>query len=235
MKSCTKEYIRDISARFIFLVLLPAAILSALVFLNWSAYAGFKENHTDGDDAGKNQISASDRKLSEPDSPIHYVQTNGAWKDLPYSEGTIETYGCGLTAAATYISWITHDSSYTPETLYNAVGDSCLTDGVNDMRKFCKYISDNYPVTCSDQLWDIDDAAMRAINGDCLFASVKGSLKEGHREYGGHIVLIYRIDANGVWIADPGDSTYTGVMSFDRFYEVLGNEDNYFYALTLNK
>lgn len=181
------------------------------------------------------QVEASDLSLNDPDYPIHYVQTNEAWKDLPYSEGTIETYGCGLTAAATYISWITHDASYTPETLYRQVGNSCLTDGVNDMRKFCSYISANYPVTCSYQLWNIDEAAKYGIDGSCLFASVKGKLEEGHREYGGHIVLIYRIDDKGVWISDPGDSTYTGVMSFDRFYEVFGNGDSYFYALTLNR
>ena len=166
--------------------------------------------------------------------PPHYLQINEKWKDLPYSKETIETYGCGLTCAASYICWVTQDPSYNVETLYQSVGDSCLTDGVNDMGKFCEYISKNYNVTVSGQEWKNDVAKNALRDGDMMFASMSGELIPGHKNYGGHIVLIYKWDDKGIWVMDPDDPDSEIPISEQRFDEIFGY-DQYFYLLHVNR
>lgn len=162
--------------------------------------------------------------------PPHYTQTDERWKDLPYSSGTVETYGCGLTAAASYVSYILQDPNYTVVNLYNEVGNSCLTGGVNDMGKFCQYLSSTYGVGCSEQYWSTDRAKKDLSNGCCLFASVSGSIEEGYRSYGGHVVLVYKWDDRGIWISDPGDSSFEVPISEERFDQVFNGQ--YFYSLS---
>lgn len=164
--------------------------------------------------------------------PPHYVQMDERWKDLPYSKGTVETYGCGLTAAASYVSYVLQDPNYTVQSLYSEVGDSCLTGDVNDMRKFCQYISATYGVSCSDQYWDVSRAKADLQSGMCLFASVSGSIEEGYRNYGGHVVLIYKWDDQGIWISDPGDPSFEVPISEERFDTVF--QGQYFYSLCYN-
>lgn len=177
--------------------------------------------------------SVKDTAIKVP-YPPHYLQIDEKWKNLPYSKETIETYGCGLTCAASYICWVTQDPSYTVETLYKAVGDSCLTDNVNDMSKFGQYISTNYNVTVSGQEWENDVAKNALRNGDMLFASMSGELIPGHKSYGGHIVLIYKWDDQGIWVMDPDDPDSEVPISEQRFDEVFGY-DQYFYLLHVNR
>lgn len=169
--------------------------------------------------------------LAENSDPIHYLQTDKKWKNMPYSEGTIGTYGCGLTAAASYISWITKDASYTPVSLHKAVGDSCLTDGVNDMGKFCEYIHQTYEDEYKPQTWNIEEAKQDLRDGYCLFASVYTGLREEGKQYEGHIVLVYKWDDRGIWIMDPYDKDYKGAMSEEKFNDVFSDGRSYFYAI----
>lgn len=170
-------------------------------------------------------------KMAEDADPIHYVQTDKRWANMPYGEGSIATHGCGLTAAASYISWVTKDASYTPISLHEAVGDSCLTDGVNDMGKFCEYIHSTYGDEYKQQTWNIDEAKQDLKQGYCLFASVYTGLRAEGKQYEGHIVLVYRWDDSGIWIMDPYDKDYEGAMSEDKFDAVFSDGRSYFYAI----
>lgn len=161
--------------------------------------------------------------------PPHYVQTDPQWKDLPYSSGTIESHGCGLTACASYLCYALQDPNYNVASLYNEVGNSCLTGDVNDMGKFCQYISSTYGISCSEQYWDTARAVQDLRDGKCLFASIVGSIEEGYRYYGGHVVLIYKIDESGVWISDPGDETFNVPISEGRFHSAFYG--SYFYSV----
>ena len=161
--------------------------------------------------------------------PPHYVQTDPQWKDLPYSSGTIESHGCGLTACASYLCYALQDPNYNVASLYNEVGNSCLTGGVNDMGKFCQYISSTYGVSCSEQYWDTARAIQDLRDGKCLFASIVGSIEEGYRYYGGHVVLIYKIDESGIWISDPGDPSFNVPISEGRFHSAFYG--SYFYSV----
>lgn len=209
------------------LVTIQALIISiATMFVD-------SQKHVEVPDNQVQSISTiNDVAIKVPDPP-HYLQIDEKWKDLPYSKETIETYGCGLTCAASYICWVTQDPSYTVETLYKAVGDSCLTDNVNDMSKFGQYISTHYNVTVSGQEWENDVAKKALRNGDMMFASISGELIPGHKSYGGHIVLVYKWDDKGIWVMDPDDPDSEIPISEQRFDEVFGH-DQYFYLLHLN-
>lgn len=166
---------------------------------------------------------------SMPDSPPHYVQTDPLWSGYPYGSGTVETHGCGLTCVASYISYITNDSSYQVDDLLKEVGNDCLTADVNDMGKFCDFLKSEYLVECTTQLWILDTAKDYLKNGYMLFASMEGTLMDGYRDYEGHIVLVYRWDEDGIWVMDPGDSTFNSPLTEDQFDSVFRGE--YFYAI----
>lgn len=217
-----KKFIAALAA--IFAVGCLALALTACTVNSKNAHAGSSAVHAQ-------KAEKVYDSLAENSDPIHYVQTDKKWKNMPYSEGTIGTYGCGLTAAASYISWITRDASYTPVSLHQAVGDSCLTDGVNDMGKFCEYIHQTYGDEYKPQTWNIDEAKQDLREGYCLFASVYTGLRAEGKQYEGHIVLVYKWDDSGIWIMDPYDKDYEGAMSEEKFNDVFSDGRSHFYAI----
>ena len=71
-----------------------------------------------------------------------YLQTEGRWGALPYAGDDIATSGCGLTSAAMAYTRLTGEE-WTPLRLALTVGDTCTTDGLNDMQKFCAWMRAN--------------------------------------------------------------------------------------------
>lgn len=164
--------------------------------------------------------------------PSHYCQNDARWKNLSYSSGTVETYGCGLTCVAWYISYITQDFEYGVDDLLNEVGNSCLDDDVNDMGKFCEYLESEYNIVATEQIWEVEEAKQLLENGYMLFASMDGQLMLGYRNYQGHIVLVYLKQDGNIYVMDPGDSSFNVPISEQRFDEVFTGE--YFYGVTTN-
>ena len=76
-----------------------------------------------------------DRPIAEGNSMPLWLQTDPQWDYIPYAGGTIGDNGCGLTCAAMAVKYMTLQD-ITPLTLASFVGDTCLTDGVNDPGKF---------------------------------------------------------------------------------------------------
>lgn len=133
-----------------------------------------------------------------------YLQKDQQWSESVYSAGTIGSYGCGLTAAAMAVCYLTTDH-VTPKDLLSHVGSECLTDGVNDMGKFAAWLSEHYSgLVKLDTFWDIDDALDRVDEGWLVFAGMGGGL--GDRTYGSHVILIWSSNGDGTYqIRDPDD------------------------------
>ena len=72
-----------------------------------------------------------------------YNQTDPDWAGTPYLSGTIGSHGCGLVCASMAYGYI-FGEELEPDELLEMVGDTCSTDGVNDMMKFARWLSDNY-------------------------------------------------------------------------------------------
>ncbi len=133
-----------------------------------------------------------------------YLQKDQQWGDVAYSDGTIGTYGCGLTAASMAVCYLTADH-ITPADLLSHVGETCLTDRVNDMSKFTSWLSEHYSgLERLDTFWGIDDALARVDEGWLVFGGMGGEL--GERTYGGHVVLIWHSNGDGTYLVrDPDD------------------------------
>ena len=120
----------------------------------------------------------------------------------------------------------------TPDLLASLVGDECLTDRVNNMAKFTKLLRDRYGFERSDTFWGIDDALDYVNDGWIVFAGMNGDL--GEREYGSHVVMIWRANSDGTYeIRDPDDgvnSTKTWTredledISFGSFNAMRGDK-----------
>lgn len=147
-------------------------------------------------------LEVKDTPLKRDVMPL-YMQTDPQWKNVKYAGGNIGDSGCGLTAAAMAIEYMTGET-ITPDTLALAVGDTCLTNGVNDPAKFCDYITANYDGTKSTSvMWTTSEGLEAVANGYMVFAGMEGYL--GDRYYDGHVVLIWRVDSEGWYIRDPAD------------------------------
>ena len=118
-----------------------------------------------------------------------FLQKDPQWASFTYSDGTIGTYGCGLTCAAMALSY-ENGNIVTPDLLASLVGDSCLTDRVNDMAKFTSLLHDRYGLDRVDTFWNVDDALKYVDDGWIVFAGVSGVL--GERDYGSHVVMLWR-------------------------------------------
>ena len=95
-------------------------------------------------------------------------------------------------------------ATVTPDALANIVGDSCLTDRVNDMEKFTQFINDRYGYDRVDTFWGTDSALDYVDDGWIVFAGVSGQL--GDREYGSHVVMIWCANDDGTYaLRDPDD------------------------------
>lgn len=137
-----------------------------------------------------------------------YLQKDQQWGDIAYSDGTIGSYGCGLTAASMAVCYLTTDQA-TPKTLLSRVGETCLTDRVNDMGKFTKWLSEHYSgLERLDTFWGVDEALARVDEGWLVFGGMGGKL--GDRNYGSHIVLIWHSNGDGTYLmrdSDDGDNS----------------------------
>lgn len=162
-----------------------------------------KEGYSQG--WGDAQASLSEPRDDAGYMPL-YLQTDPQWADEGYSDGTIGTYGCGLTACAMATTYLTGDR-VTPGYLADRVGESCLTDRVNDMGKFSKWMVQTYrststPVEAGETQWALADALPFLDRGYVLMAGLSGRL--GERSYGGHIVLIWGKTEDGEYLVrDP--------------------------------
>lgn len=134
-----------------------------------------------------------------------FLQKDPQWADAAYSDESIGTYGCGLTAAAMALSYL-NGREVTPDLLAAFVGESCLTDRVNDMAKFSAYLAKTYHLKIRDTFWGTDEALKAVDDGWIVFAGVTGTL--GERSYGSHVVMIWRENADGTYaLRDPDDGT----------------------------
>ena len=179
-------------------------------------------------DENEENQKPKERKM---ESPKYMIQYDDAWRYEPYAGSTMEMSGCGLVAAASFLGYYLDDPEYNAMDLFSEVGDSCLTNGVNDMRKFCQYLEAEYGVEWVDQFWKVEYAEEYLCNGYCLFASIhsKQLVPDGRCYYDGHIVLVYEWDDQGIWVIDPADASVTYPISKERFEQVFSGE--YFYAV----
>lgn len=137
---------------------------------------------------------------NRPRSMPMYLQADAAWGGIPYASSNLENAGCGLVAASMAFEYLSREP-IDPPALLAEVGETCLTGGVNDPGKFCDYAVGKYGFEASDIYWSIDDAVASVSEDSVVFASVSGTF--GDNWYGGHIVLIWKVDDSGVWVMDP--------------------------------
>ena len=121
--------------------------------------------------------------------PPYYMQYDERWADISYATNNIERSGCGLCAAASYLSFYLQEE-VTPAGLVDEVGNTCVVYGVNDMSLFLEYFADEYDVQHSDIFWTKDEAYRWLDAGYLLFAGVDGQV--GPNTYGGHVVLLWK-------------------------------------------
>ena len=121
--------------------------------------------------------------------PPYYMQYDERWADISYATNNIEQSGCGLCAAASYLSFYLQEE-VTPADLVDEVGNTCVVYGVNDMSLFLEYFDDEYSVQHSDIFWTKDQAYRWLDAGYPLFAGVDGQI--GPNTYGGHVVLLWK-------------------------------------------
>ena len=108
---------------------------------------------------------------------------------------------------------------WTPLRLALTVGDTCTTDGLNDMQKFCAWMRANYgSLSSTGLLYDQQEALGYAGRGWMVFGSMTGQLHEGGRAYGGHIVLICGWDGVTADIRDPDEGQVN--LNTDEFASV---------------
>lgn len=132
-----------------------------------------------------------------------FLQKDPQWANVAYSDGTIGTYGCGLTSAAMALSYLTN-KEITPDLLAAFVGESCLTDRVNDMAKFSNYLARTYHLQARETFWGTAEALNAVDDGWVVFAGVSGAL--GERSYGSHVVMIWCSNSDGTYsLRDPDD------------------------------
>lgn len=164
-----------------------------------------------------------------PAEPPLYYQADERWGGLPYAtaDSCVAESGCGLCCAAMAASYLTGED-ITPPALLNLVGNRCIDGGVNHMGRFCEELRDLYGIEYRD-LWTLEDAESHLRDGWMLFAGMEGAVYEGGKEYGGHVLLIWKCDEEGVYIRDPDDPTLQAPISWERFRAIEWG--SYFYAI----
>lgn len=167
-----------------------------------------------------------DAPATEP--PLYY-QADGRWGGLPYATAgsTVAESGCGLCCAAMAASWITGEE-ITPPVLLNLVGNRCIDAGQNHMGRFCEELNALYGIEYQD-LWSLGDAEEYLRAGWMIFAGMSGRVHPEGREYGAHVLLIWRCDSDGVYIKDPDDITFGGFITWGQFEAI--DWGSYFYAI----
>lgn len=155
---------------------------------------------------------------AEPQVPL-YRQTDERWGGLPYADADLATSGCGLTCAAMAWEYLSGETC-TPAMLLNLVGNDYVQAGQNYMPGFCEWMcrqdsSLNYTVLYESVERALDESA----SGRMVFGTMSGSLTEGGREYGGHVVLITENLYGHITIHDPCEA-YAVALTYDEFSAV---------------
>ena len=161
--------------------------------------------------------------------PELLLQTDERWADYPYATDTIGESGCGLVCASIAIKALT-GKTILPDELASKVGDTCLTDDVNDMQKFIDWIKANYQgygLRSDGIYFDFDKALEDAANDKVVFASLVGYF--GDEYYDGHIVLLKGKTDNGYVLRDP--YSYANSSRMYSKEDLEGVEWIYFYTL----
>lgn len=177
----------------------------------------------------KRTAIVSDSKIDDVSGMPLWLQNDPQWRSVSYAGGTIGGYGCGLTCAAMAIKYMTHQD-ITPPKLASLVGDTCLTDGVNDPGKFCSWIAEHYPeygIESTPISYDLAPTLQNVSEGWLAFAGMSGTL--GDSAYGGHVVLVWRADDEGYWIRDPASAGNSArAFTLDELEQV---DFAYFYCI----
>lgn len=200
---------------------LTAALCAVLALL----LAGCSPESTATDSGAQNgsqAVTAAETPIiyDEPASePPYYYQASEEWGGLPYAtaDSNIAESGCGLCCAAMAAAYLTGDDYITPVYLLNQVGNRCIDGGMNHMGMFCDELEAIWGFEHTDAMWMLDDAESYLRGGWCLFGGMSGSVVEGHRSYGAHVLFVWKCDESGVYIRDPADPTLTGPISWDEF------------------
>lgn len=131
-----------------------------------------------------------------------YLQTDPIWKDTGYSEGTIETYGCGLTDLAMMLTKLLGFPVYPNDLVRHQ--DAFLEAGVNNPDAMCRWASDTYHLIWSGERWGFEENINQMLSeGYLVMCSMQGKL--GEREYDGHVILVYGIVDGCYLVRDPAD------------------------------
>lgn len=145
--------------------------------------------------------------------PVYY-QTDPDWAVTPYLSGTIGSHGCGLVCASMAYGYI-FGEEMEPDALLEEVGDTCSSDGVNDMMKFARWLSDNYDGGIRyERCWLLETLKRSVNTEDVVFVGMSGIL--GDRMYSSHVVLMHDMTATGASIIDPYDPDNTRMFTWDE-------------------
>lgn len=140
------------------------------------------------------------------DRPLHVVptffQTDPTWSSQPYLSGTIGSHGCGLVCASIACSYFTGEE-VTPDMLLQQVGDTCSTDGVNDMLKFAEWMEASIGGLKLERAWTLDGVTSHIGEDVMVFAGLSGML--GQQMYSSHVVLLHDLTEHGATVKDPYD------------------------------
>lgn len=167
--------------------------------------------YSDGYECGKSEVEEVVVEESIHYMPL-FLQKDMKWYGKEYADGCIGTHGCGLIAAAMALSYISGEI-VTPDNLASLSGDEFITDGVNDPDKICNWLSDNYNLLYSGEVWTLEDGLKLVNEGYCVLASMSGKL--GERVYDSHVVLIYGMYGMDYLIRDPDDGD-NSIRSFSE-------------------
>ena len=191
-----------------------ALVACVIMFICTMAYSGSTTQTSDDEASGSSHstdVIVYDR--SQHVMPI-YNQTDPDWAGTPYLSGTIGSHGCGLVCASMAYSYI-FDEELEPDELLEMVGDTCSTDGVNDMMKFARWLSDNYDGGIRyERVWLLDTLKQSVNANDVVFAGMSGIL--GDRMYSSHVVLMTDMTATGASIIDPYEPDNTRMFTWDE-------------------
>lgn len=157
-----------------------------------------------------------------------YLQDDPQWGGIEYAGSNISQAGCGLVCAAMAIEYLTNQITY-PRDLAAVVGDTCLTDGVNDPGKFCAYAEEAYGLDGSEIYWTLDEALAECADGAVVFAGMTGQLGGQGNYYGGHVVLLWQSFDGDVRIRDPKSGDNSQRPYSDE--ELRATQWLYFYSL----
>lgn len=157
-----------------------------------------------------------------------YLQDDPQWGGIEYAGSSISQAGCGLVCAAMAIDYLTNQITY-PRDLAAVVGDTCLTDGVNDPGKFCAYAEEAYGLDGSEIYWTLDEALAECADGAVVFAGMTGQLGGQGNCYGGHVVLLWQSFDGDVRIRDPKSGDNSQRPYSDE--ELNATQWLYFYSL----